>query len=289
MSEINIDFSDAFGPVEDVEEQEVIEPAEETEEVVGDTEQESTEPAESQQSAEDNAKFAAARRKAEKERDDAIAKMKEDHIKEMDEMFRGFNIQNPYTGKMVESRADFEAYINQHAEEQRKEIQEETGISDADIDKLVESHPKYQKAMLAEREAAQAKEAADKARLDSFLDDAVKEIGKLDPDIKSKEDLFGHSSFKDVDALVRRGYSLPDAYEKVNREAIRARERSAWEQQIRNSMNGRSHLDSNAPHGDGGIQVPADIMNEIRMLNPNMSDAEITKWYAKDMKRTKKG
>lgn len=289
MSEINIDFSDAFGPVEDVEEQEVIEPAEETEEVVGDTEQEPTEPAESQQSAEDNAKFAAARRKAEKERDDAIAKLKEDHIKEMDEMFRGFNIQNPYTGKMVESRADFEAYINQHAEEQRKEIQEETGISDADIDKLVESHPKYQKAMLAEREAAQAKEAADKARLDSFLDDAVKEIGKLDPDIKSKEDLFGHASFKDVDALVRRGYSLPDAYEKVNREAIRARERSAWEQQIRNSMNGRSHLDSNAPHGDGGIQVPADIMNEIRMLNPNMSDAEITKWYAKDVKRTKKG
>ena len=75
MSDIDIDFSDAFGPI-DEEEQELIEPAEvdetleETEEVDGEEEQELTDPAESQQSADENAKYAAARRKAEKERDD---------------------------------------------------------------------------------------------------------------------------------------------------------------------------------------------------------------------------
>lgn len=293
MSDIDIDFSDAFGPI-DVEEQEAIEPAEvdetleETEEVEGEEEQELTDPAESQQSADENAKYAAARRKAEKERDDAIAKMKEDHEKEMDSVIASLGLENPYTGKAITTRAEMESYKKQHAEEGRREIRERADLSDDDVRHLVESDPKYIEAMAAINAANEAKEAADRERFNQFIDNAIKEIGKDDPAIQSYEDLRKHESYPQVDALIKRGYSIEDAYYKANRDAIRARERAVIEQQIRNSMNGRSHLDSSSPRGDGGISVPADVMASYREIMPDASAESIRAYHAKYLKSKKK-
>lgn len=293
----DISFDGVFdfdGGAESAEEQEFTEPvdqeeSETSEEVNNSTEgveeQEVTEPAEEKQSAEDNAKFAAARRKAEKERDDAIAKMKEDHEKEMDSVIASLGLENPYTGKAITTRAEMEAYQKQHAEEQLSDMRERTGLTEEDVEKLVELNPKYRQAMADQAAAKEAKEAADSARLNAFLEEAVAKIGKMDPAVKTMEDLRNHESYKEVDSYVRRGYSIPDAFYKANEDAIRARERAAIEQQIRNSMNGRGHLESSSPRGDGGINVPADVMSLYRQINPNASDDDIVKAYTKYMKQ----
>ncbi|MBO7377124.1 MAG: hypothetical protein J6V01_08510, partial [Clostridia bacterium] len=93
---------------EGAEEQETAEPAEEEENDIGAEEQEVAEPAEeeAEQSAEENARYAAARRKAEAERDAAIAEAQA----EMENRIVSMGIVNPYTGEPVEDMEGFERY-----------------------------------------------------------------------------------------------------------------------------------------------------------------------------------
>ena len=305
MSETNIDFSDVFGPIDDEgvnsDEgvQEPTEPANDdgmTEESVednteGEKEQEAAEPVKNQQSAEENAKYAAARREAERERDAAIAKMKAEHDAELDKAISALGLENPYTGKPVTNRAELEAYKKQHSEETRKQMQEraeEAGLSEEEIQNLVKSHPDYQQAMQIVSEAKAAKEAAEQVKAKNTLEAAIKEVHELDPSISSFEDLRQHESWSEVENRVRRGYTFADAFYFANRNAIEQRKMAAMEQQIRNSMNGKGHLDSSSPKGDGGITVPSDVIRDLKAWDPSMTDDEIRSWYAKDQARLKK-
>lgn len=304
MSETNIDFSDVFGPVDegvnsDEGVQEPTEPASDdgmTEGSVednteGEKEQEAAEPVKNQQSAEENAKYAAARREAERERDAAIAKMKAEHDAELDKAISALGLENPYTGKPVTNRAELEAYKKQHSEETRKQMQEraeEAGLSEEEIQNLVRSHPDFQQAMQIVSEAKAAKEAAEQVKAKNTLEAAMKEVHELDPSINSFEDLRQHESWSEVENRVRRGYTFADAFYFANRNAIEQRKMAAMEQQIRNSMNGKGHLDSSSPKGDGGITVPSDVMAEYRAINPNATEEQILRHYAKEMKNKKR-
>lgn len=304
MSETNIDFSDVFGPVDegvnsDEGVQDPTEPANEdgmTEGSVednteGEKEQEAAEPVKNQQSAEENAKYAAARREAERERDAVIAKMKAEHDAELDKSISALGLENPYTGKPVTNRAELEAYKKQHSEETRKQMQEraeEAGLSEEEIQNLVKSHPDYQQAMQIVSEAKAAKEAAEQVKAKNTLDAAMKEVHELDPSISSFEDLRQHESWSEVENRVRRGYTFADAFYFANRNAIEQRKMAAFEQQIRNSMNGKGHLDSSSPKGDGGVTVPSDVIRDLKAWDPSMTDDEIRSWYAKDQARLKK-
>ncbi|MBQ4092458.1 MAG: hypothetical protein IJC82_04025 [Firmicutes bacterium] len=304
MSETNIDFSDVFGPIDegvnsDEGVQEPTEPANDdgmTEGSVednteGEKEQEAAEPVKNQQSAEENAKYAAARREAERERDAAIAKMKAEHDAELDKAISALGLENPYTGKPVTNRAELEAYKKQHSDETRKQMQEraeEAGLSEEEIQNLVKSHPDYQQAMQIVNEAKAAKEAAEQEKAKNTLEAAIKEVHELDPSISSFEDLRQHESWSEVENRVRRGYTFADAFYFANRNAIEQRKMAAFEQQIRNSMNGKGHLDSSSPKGDGGITVPSDVIRDLKAWDPSMTDDEIRSWYAKDQARLKK-
>ncbi|MBQ2764060.1 MAG: hypothetical protein IJF43_03360 [Firmicutes bacterium] len=304
MSETNIDFSDVFGPIDegvnsDERVQESTEPANDdgmTEGSVednteGEKEQEAAEPVKNQQSAEENAKYAAARREAERERDAAIAKMKAEHDAELDKAISALGLENPYTGKPVTNRAELEAYKKQHSDETRKQMQEraeEAGLSEEEIQNLVKSHPDYQQAMQIVNEAKAAKEAAEQEKAKNTLEAAIKEVHELDPSISSFEDLRQHESWSEVENRVRRGYTFADAFYFANRNAIEQRKMAAFEQQIRNSMNGKGHLDSSSPKGDGGITVPSDVIRDLKAWDPSMTDDEIRSWYAKDQARLKK-
>ena len=115
-----IDYGSVFG-VEATDGVNESEPAEqttaeapETEDAAGEKE---TEPA--KQSAEENAKYAAARRKAEQERDAAIAQARAEAQRSIDDSIRALNIENPYTGRTIQSKAEYDAYLRQQAAERR--------------------------------------------------------------------------------------------------------------------------------------------------------------------------
>lgn len=309
MAEFNdIDFSDVFGPVDDTSgvnpdegAQGITDPANTEQDlpaegdeghIDGSKEQVPADPAKDQkQSAEDNAKYAAARRKAEEERDKAIADMRVVYEAEIDQLIAGLKITNPYTEKIITNRQELLDYQRQdEAETQRLADQraKEAGLTDADRKAMVEADPRYKAAMRENAEAAQVKAAAETERITRLREEALAEIKKMDPDVTTLDDLLNHKSSKEIDEYIRRGYSLADAFEKANKEDIRQREYAAMEQRIRNGMAGKNHLQSSSQHGDGGITVPEDEMAFFKKINKGVTDDEIRAFYAKDKARKKK-
>ena len=149
-----IDYNAVFG-IEGEEVQETADPA--TEDNVGANEQEAAEPAgeshveegaeteqkpsdESShhvQTDEENARYAAMRRKAEA---DAEKRMNA----ELDKSIASLGLTDPYTNKPITNRAEMQAYRQRFVEEQRKEMQEKAGMSPEDYQRFVDSLPEVQ-------------------------------------------------------------------------------------------------------------------------------------------------
>lgn len=290
-------------------EQEIAAPAEETEDTSAevadennaegdDTEdgagqQELTEPA--GQSAEENAKYAAARRKAEKQAAQEIERFKEQEAERtaaaVNAAIADMGLSNPYTGKPITTREELDEYKEMHAKEQQRsatEKMEVSGLTEEERRALVESDPQYVAAMqknaafdslqkkVNDMEAQQLKERADAA-----MAAGLAAIHEEDPSINSVEDFLKHPKFKEMDEAIRRGASIEQAYMWVNRNEIIQRKAEAMAAQMRNNIAGKNHMGATVARGDGGISVPADVKAEFLKLNKNATDEQISRYYAK--------
>ena len=101
------------------------------------TEQGAKETVPAEQSAEENAKFAAARRKAEAERDAAIAQAQQAARRSLDESIAALGQTDPYTGKQIKTKAEWDAWKTREAQEKRREVAESAGMNDAEFDAFV--------------------------------------------------------------------------------------------------------------------------------------------------------
>lgn len=228
------------------------------------------------QSPEDNAKFAAARRKAEAERDEAIRKAKaeadEEAGKAIKEAFEAIGMTNPYTGKPIRSREDLDAYKKAYAEDRKAQTLKRTGMSEEEYQKLIDADPRIQKANeVVQKATEQMTQASIKAQLE--------EIQKLDPDVKDLQSLQQMETYKPFYDLVQKGYSFVDAFKLANEEAIKKRWIDAARQQTLNGTSGKDHLRGIESQGEGEIQVPPDVMKNYRIYMPNATDEEIRKHY----------
>lgn len=313
MADMNIDA--AFDGIFDdsgVEVQEPAEPAEEENNVTEVTDdnadegdgsdagqQEPTEPA--QQTAEENARFAAARRRAEQEAAREIERIRAEHAQNfaaaLDEAIAAMGLQNPYTGTMITTKAEMDQYKTMHAAELQKEASakmDDMGLTPEQRKALVESDPMYQEAMklkaanedlqkkVNEMDRQQKQERANKR-----MADGIAAINKEDPSITSMDDLLKHPKFKEISEKVGMGASLEQAYAMVCQDEIVQRKAEAMAAQMRNNYAGKSHLGSTVPRGDGGISVPASVMAEYRKILPDASEEQILKHYAKEQRMKK--
>lgn len=125
------------------------------------------------------------------------------------------------------------------------------------------------------REDRHAKEETERK-----LNEELAQIAKLDPGIKSLDDLAKTEHFDEIVAKVQRGYSLTDAYTLANIGKLNA----AGRQKALNAA-GKDHL--RALGGDTGgapVTVPKAVLDSYHMMLPHMSDEDIAKDYAKRMK-----
>ena len=124
---MDIDYSEVFGlePETGEEAQEVTAPAEqgaEEQESAAPAVEEVAQPPEDQADeggkTEDDARYAAARRKAEAERDAEIERIRRESQEEtrraIDEAIRSSGMTNPYTGQPITSKEELDAYQRQH-------------------------------------------------------------------------------------------------------------------------------------------------------------------------------
>lgn len=279
-----IDYNAVFG-IEGEEVQEAADPA--TEDNVGANEQEAAEPAgeshveegaeteqkpsdESShhvQTDEENARYAAMRRKAEA---DAEKRMNA----ELDKSIASLGLTDPYTNKPITNHAEMQAYRQRFVEEQRKEMQEKAGMSPEDYQRFVDSLPEVQAGKAAQQKVMDLE-------IRAKIDSQMREIQMISPEIKSMEDLSKLDNFDKLYDMVGKGYELADAYKVLNYDRLTAKAAEAAKQQALNSIGGKNHLQPVTPRGQGTVPVPADVVAEYRALMPEATDAEIQAHYNK--------
>lgn len=249
----------------------------------------SEEEGETGQNAEQNAKFAAARRKAEAERDAAVEKAKAEAQAEaarvINEAFKNSGLVNPYTKQPITSKEEYDAYRQRYEAERKKAMMRKSGMSDADFDAFVQNLPEVREAREAKEQAEQAKREAQQAAAKVKVDEQLKEIGALDPSIRSMEDLAKMPTYAKFYELVKKGNTLTDAFKLANYDALTKGAAAGARQAALNAAQGKQHMGQTQTRGAGAVSVPAEVMEQYRAFNPDATEAEIRAHYAKSHKK----
>ena len=257
------------------EEQEAAEPAEETdesseEEQSGDTEPEAADSEQTgrQPKGKKDSVYAAARRRAEAEKN-----------REIDEIIKGMGWTDPYTQQPITSKAEYDAYKAKYAEDQKQKLREKSGMTEEEFDQYLGELPEVKQAREAQQQAVQTK-------IQAQIADEIRQISALDPSVHEVSDVLSGQGGDKVREYIAKGYTLVDAYklthfeELQNRSAERARDTAG-----RNAA-GKSHLTASKPRGQGMAAVPQETMRWYKAFMPDMSEAEIQKDYNKQLKET---
>lgn len=261
-----------------VNEQETAEPASIGPEETGENEQQTAEAAsEGVQSAEDNARFAAARRRAEAQFNQRIQQERQAAKDEMvRQMYEGQ--LDPYTNKPINSEADLQAYQQAYQREQeqltRNQMQQ-AGLDPDILDRMIENNPKVKRAeqLTAQFEAAEGERK---------MNEAIKEISHLDPSITDVAALASHPNVLAFNEYVNRGYSLVDAFRLANFDQLTGKRAAAAKQQAMNNVNGKSHLTTTAGNAGGDdIVIDPQEMQMMKHAFPNLTHAQLVAKFKK--------
>lgn len=243
------------------------------------------------QSPEENSRYAAARRKAEAERDLAVQKAKEEVRAEMkaqlEDSIKALGLVNPYTKQPIVDQAGLDEYRQRFEVEKKAKFAKKAGMNDKEFQAFVEDLPEVKEAKAKAKEAEDAQKAVAAERAKAEIERQIGEIREMDPSIQSISDLTKMENYPRFYELVKRGNTLTDAFWLVNREKLTASTSQQAKQAALNQVNSKSHLDRTTTRGSGAVQVPADVIAEYRAFNPDATDEEIRKHWAKYLTKKK--
>jgi len=247
-----------------------------------------------------NATNAAARRKAERDRE--IAKVRaEEQLRTKaieDAAYAKANEGkiNPYTGKPILSKKDFDEYQKAFTEEKakveadkRRESLKKAGIDESVIQQIVSENPAVKKAA----EVTAAAEAARKANVETMrkrlIDADIAEIAKMDSSITDLDALRASPKGKEIEERVQSGRNTYlEAWKLAYFDSAFSAKSAAAKQAESNAANSKAHMEPVKPRGQGGVTVPAEIKEQYRAFGIT-DESEITKEYTKYINSKKKG
>lgn len=260
---------------------EVAEPAEQPEETTeagetetGETEEEDGNAEPQEQSAEDNARYAAIRRRAEED----ARRRYEGEMNYMNQQIAAMcqGINHPVTGQPITNMREYVDALGAQQRIAREQELEEKGIDPSMIDRMIESNPVVM----------QAKQVIEKSKIneaEAQLQRDIAEVSKLDPNIKGLQDLAALPNYPAmVDLVARSGgnLSIVDAYKALNFDVLMSHTNDAARQQAINQMRGKSHLPSQgtgvATENDD-VEVPSEIMS--RWKEQGKTEKQIRELY----------
>lgn len=224
------------------------------------------------QTPEENARYAAIRRRAEVE-----AKTKAE--REMDEKLRKIGMINPSTGTPVHNRDEYELVRKGRAAQERQKFMQENGMDEQQYYHFVDSLPEVRAARIAQQRA-------ETAAVNAGLNAELQQIRAIDPKISSLRDLQNAPAYKSVLALVEKGNSLIDAYKLANFETLTQTAAAAQKQAVLNSLHGKAHMQPVAGRQGGtAAPVPKPVLEQYRMFNPNATEEEIRQHYHQNLQK----
>lgn len=211
-----------------------------------------------------NAIYAAARRRAEAD----LKRRQAEEDARFAERFKG--LTNPETHKPITTTAEyFEALDAQERMRTKAEL-ESKGVDYSMIETLINNSPRLREADRLIREMQ-----AEKAN--SQIANDVAELSKLNPAIKSLEDVPPEV----VDYTIKHGISLVDSYKIANYGNVTAQQTAAIKQGVINQVSGKAHLSpvNGVVNNDNLVDIPADQMATWKTWYPDLSEAELRKKY----------
>lgn len=116
---------------------------------------------------------------------------------------------------------------------------------------------------------------------EQLITDAINEINKLDPEIKSLDDLTKLENYDEFYGLIQKGYSIPDAYKIVAFDKITTRRINNARQDVITNIDSKNHMKPLSGTKSKEIHVPQDVLDSYHKNIPSMTDQEIREHYSK--------
>lgn len=218
-----------------------------------------------------NAIYADARRKAEAE-----AKHKYDAIDaQFAEKFKDY--KNPETGQAIKGAKDYFEAIAAQERIATKRTLTEKGIDPSIIEKAVNNSPALQAANRIIEEQR-------RKDVEIYLNDQVKAVSKIDPSIKSVEDIEKSDRYPEVLKYVNENrLSIVDAYKLVYADRLTQSKAEAVKQQAINNVKSQQHLKSTdgGATTDGLVPIPEKELEQWQKFYPEKSNKELRELYNK--------
>ena len=113
------------------------------------------------------------------------------------------------------------------------------------------------------------------------LDEDMKAVTAMAPEIKSLEDLEKHESYASVLEYVNKGLRLPDAFKLANFDSISTRQTAAAKQAAINQTRSKGHLETTTSVSNNSslVDIPENEISKWREYFPGLSDEELKKKY----------
>ena len=195
--------------------------------------------------------------------------------------FAGY--KNPETGAYIHTMQDyFDAMDAQNRIARQKAIEQVTANQNAEqraaLQRILENDP--EKAQLkAEMEQLKAERVNDEAQKAFERDFA--ELQKLEPALKTQQDLAKLEGFDEIVALCQKGIDMVTSYKAVNYGKATRQSREAGQQAAINAAKGKIHL---AAHGGANMPGKEKTMSSGMLAKaheyfPDKSDEELQKLY----------
>lgn len=237
---------------------------------------EEPEVAEPEQSPELNAQYAAIRRKAE---EDARLKA-ETEQKKVNAMFAEMfgKMTNPNTGRPIQTAEEYIEAMRYQQRVQAEAQMKQGGVDPSIIQQLIASDPTV-------REAHEIMERQKVAEQDARIAREIADIAKVNPAIKTVDDLAKDASFPEVYERWEksgRQESLFDIYRLVNFDTLTSQKSEAAKQAAINQAKGKQHLTKTngvEQPATENVPIPDNVLDSWKQAYPNLSMQELTAKY----------
>lgn len=221
--------------------------------------------------------------------DAALAREREQTQSAWKDFFARAKLKNSFTGEDITTKEQFDAWSADFEAARLERELKEGKLTPETLNKAVAENPAVKKAEELLRRDEAARQAREKEAFDAKVAREIEEIGRMDPGIRSVEDLLKMPDADKFREYVRRGNSFLDAWYLTNRGKMEASAAQAAaqaaKQQALTAARSKDHLSpAGNARGAGAASVPAEDMELFRLMNPDATEAEIQAYYNKNKK-----
>ena len=241
--------------------------------------------AKKEQTPDERRAHAAARRRAEQQAavDAALKAQSEKMAAEWKAFFESAGLKNTITGEPIATKEQFDEWSKSFKQQKLESDLKAGKLTQESLNEVISENPVVKQAaeIVAAHEREQA--AAEQEKMQRAIDEQIKKIHALEPEVNGVEDLLKLPESEEFYARVKSGMSFYDAYlistherrEKALAEAARA--------QALTGQRGKDHLTgAAASRGAGGKVVTSEELASFRIFNPTATDEEIRTWIEKN-------